>query len=245
MSTSTRVIFTQGGKGGVAKTEVILSLIPWYHRQGLFPALLDFDIENTNKSGLQNFYPKAQKLDVHRDGTLDEFFEVCDRTDCGLVIADLGAGAGEATYRWFDEAYEDAAESGIAFTSIGVTTNEAGAVQSVLKWASHLQDRVDYLVVLNEFREPNCEFEYWKAEPAVERFMDAFDPRVMVMQARIQEFQAELRNRSATLQRVIDGEVDTKFFRKSMNVFRARRYQRGMFAGFDEASDILLPPATS
>ncbi|MBK1884405.1 hypothetical protein JIN85_18455 [Luteolibacter pohnpeiensis] len=240
---STRVVFTQGGKGGVAKTEVILSLIAWYEKQGIHPALLDFDIENTNKSGLKNFYPKARKMDVHREGALDEFFDVCDQNESGLVVADLGAGAGEATYRWFDEAFDDAADFGIAFTSIGVTTNEAGAVQSILKWANQLQDRVEYLIVLNKFREPDCDFAYWNAEPATGRFIEAFSPKIMTMGSRIQEFQAELRNRSATLQQVIDGKVETSFFKLSKNLFRAKRYQRDMFEGFDLASEILLPPA--
>jgi len=237
MRDTTRVIFTQGGKGGVAKTEVILSVIPWFREQDLNPTLLDFDIENTNKSGLQNFYPEALKLDIHKDGALDEFFDVCDAAE-GLVVADLGAGAGEVTYDWFDEAYEDAEEEGIQFTSIGVTTNEAGAVQSVLKWAAHLQDRVEYLIVLNEFNTRKCPFDYWKNEPKTKEFEKAFSPKVMVMKARVQEFQAELRNHSATLQQVINDEVDTPFFRKARNRILARRYQRGMF---DAAADILLP----
>jgi hypothetical protein len=236
------VVFTQGGKGGVGKTEVILSLISWYRERGLEPALLDFDIENTNKSGLQNFYPDARKLDVHREGALDEFFDVCDEAANGLVVADLGAGAGEATYRWFDDAFADAQDFGLRFTSIGVSTNEAGAVQSVLKWAHHLQERVEYLIVLNEFREVGCEFRYWRSEPAAGRFEEAFSPRVMVMQARIQEFQAELRNRSATLQQVVAGEVNVPYFRRTKNLFRAKRYQRGLFTGFEEAAEVLLPP---
>ena len=48
------VLFTEGGNGGVAKTEVVLSLIPWYLKHGIEPILLDFDVENTNKSGLRH-----------------------------------------------------------------------------------------------------------------------------------------------------------------------------------------------
>ncbi len=242
MKASKRVIFTQGGKGGVGKTEVILPLIDWFQKRGIFPALIDFDIENTNKSGLQNFHPKARKLDVHKEGALDEFFDVCDQSASGIVIADLGAGAGEATYHWFDEAFEDAADFGICFTSIGVTINEAGAVQSVLKWASRLQDRVDYLIVLNEFREKNSQFEYWQDEPATQRFIEAFSPSIMVMKSRVQEFQAELRNHTGTLQRVIEGNMRDPYFHLAKNRYRAARYHRELFAGFDEASTILLPP---
>jgi len=245
MKTRKRVIFTQGGKGGVGKTEAILALIDWHRARGIEPALIDFDIENTNKSGLQNFHPEARKIDVHREGALDEFFEVCDQSKSGIVVADLGAGAGEATYNWFDEAFEDAADFGIDFTSIGVTTDEAGAVQSVLKWAKHLQDRVDYLIVLNEYREKNSDFGFWTDEPATKRFIKAFSPQIMVMKARVQEFQAELRNHTGTLQRVIDGQMEDPYFHLTKNRYRAIRARREMFEGFDEASSILLPPTES
>ena len=243
MNQKTRVVFTQGGKGGVGKTEVLNCLIDWYRQQGHSPITLDFDIENANKSGLQNFFPDATKLDVHREGTLDEFFDICGESSTGLVVADLGAGAGEVTYQWFDEAFEDAEEEGILFTSIGVTTEDAGAVQSLLTWGARLQDRVDYLIVLNEQQNPRSDFKYWNAEPKVAEFKKIFSPKVMTMDSRIQEFQAELRNQSGTLQKVIEGEIDTDFFRRTKNRIRAKRYQRGLYQGFDEASSILLPPA--
>jgi len=241
MNHSRRIIFTQGGKGGVAKTELVLSLISWYRSLGLSPLLLDFDVENTNKSGLQNFYPEAEKYDVHSEGALDRFFDICDEQQSEIIIADLGSGAGMATYHWFNEVYEDASDLGIRFTSVGVTTNEAGAVQSVLKWGHHLQDRVDYLIVLNEFREPGSKFEYWNQEPAVAQFKEVLSPRIMVMNSRIQELQAELRNRTTTLQQIIDGEVEIPYFKKTRNIVRARAYQRHLFEGFDTAKDILLP----
>lgn len=241
MQKPVRVVFTEGGKGGVAKTEVAIALIEWYRSRGFRPTLFDFDIENTNKSGLQNFFPEALKFDVHTDGALDEFFEACGESECDIVVADLGAGSGTAAFEWFDQAFGDAEEMGIKFTAVGVTTNESGSVQSVLKWANHLQDKVDYLIVLNELLEPNSSFEYWHDEPAVARFCEAFSPTLMRMAARVQEFQAELRNQTVTLQQVIDGKVDTWFLRKMKNVVRAKRYQRELFTGFDDASSILLP----
>ena len=242
MSNKTRVVFTQGGKGGVGKTEVLNCLINWYREQGFTPVLLDFDIENTNKSGLQNFFPEATKIDVHHEGALDEFFDICGDSSTGLVVADLGAGAGEVTYQWFDEAFEDAEEEGIVFTSIGVTTEDAGAVQSLLTWGARLQDRVEYLIVLNEQQNGRSDFKYWNAEPKVTEFKKIFSPKVITMVSRVQEFQAELRNQSATLQRVIDGEIETDFFLRTKNIMRAKRYRRLLYGGFDEASSILLPP---
>ena len=241
MKKSKRIIFTQGGKGGVGKTELQLSLVTWVRSQGHNPLLLDLDIENTSKSGLKNFYPEAKKYDVHAEGALDSFLEICDQETYSIIIADLGSGAGTATYQWFDEVFDDTSDLGISFTSIGVTNNEAGAVQSVLKWAHHLQDRVDYLIVLNEMRERDCKFEYWHEEPAVNRFIEALSPKIMYMARRMQTLQAELRNRTTTLQQVIDGEVDTQFFKKTCNTLHAKRYQRDLFKGFESASEILLP----
>ena len=236
----TRVVFTQGGKGGVAKTEVALSLVSWYRSRGINPVLLDFDIENASKSGLKNFYPEARKLDVHREGALDEFFDLCDSPETSVVLADLGAGAGKSTFDWFDQAFSDAVDASICFTAIGVTTNDAGAVQSVLKWANQLQDQVDYVVVLNEFREPGCAFDYWYGEPASASFTEIFSPAIIKMGARVPEFQAELRNQAATLQSIIEGSVDCPFLKRMKNVMRAKRYQRQMFEGFETASAFLL-----
>ena len=158
------------------------------------------------------------------------------------MVADLGAGAGEVTYQWFDEAFEEAEEEGIVFTSVGVTTEDAGAVQSILTWGAQLQDRVDYLIVLNEQLNPRSDFKYWHAEPKVAEFKEIFSPYIMTMQARIQEFQAELRNQAATLEKVITGEVKTDFLRLTKNRVRARRYQRELYKGFEQASSILLSP---
>jgi len=94
--------------------------------------------------------------------------------------------------------FEDAEAEGILFTSIGVTTEDAGAVQSLLTWGARLQDRVDYLIVLNEQQNPRSDFKYWNAEPKVAEFKKIFSPTVMTMDSRIQEFQAELRNQSGT-----------------------------------------------
>lgn len=244
MSNNTRIIFTQGGKGGVGKTEFVLSLIPWMNSKGQAPLLLDFDMENTHKSGLKNFFPKAEKFDVHAEGALDRFFDICDDDDTCSIIADLGSGAGSATYAWFDEVYEDAQALGIQFTAVGVTTNEAGSVQSVLKWAKHLQRRADYLVVLNEMRDPNSKFEYWHDEEAVGLFLETLSPQIITMKSRIQDLQAELRNHTTTLQQIIDGDVELPTFRITRNLVRARSYQRSLFAELDRVADILLPQSS-
>ncbi len=235
-----RVVFTEGGKGGVGKTEIAINLATWYQRQGVAPRFIDFDIENTDKSGLKNFIPDTVKLDLHVPGALDHFFEVCD-TDDRVVLADMGAGAGTATYDWFARMFEDSREENIRFTAIGVTTNDPGAVLSILKWAKHLQHRVDYLVVLNEMLESDRAFEYWHDNPLVKQFTDTFQPCVMQADVRVAEFQTELRNQELSLDDVVSRKAKAPFFRKTMQIVRARRYQRNLYAGFDAASSILLP----
>ena len=235
-----RAIFTQGGKGGVGKTEVALALASWYRSNGVEPALLDFDIENSNKSGFQSFFPDAHKLDVHAQGSLDAFFSAFDE-GADVVLADLAGGASQATQVWFEEAACYATEMGVAFTAVGVTTNDAGSIQSILKWAGHLQNSVDYLVVLNEMRSPKCDFRYWHDDPNVAEYVSILQPTVMTMRARLEEFQAEVRNHACTLQAIIAGEVDSEFFRYTRNLVRAKIYLRQLFEGFEAASGILLP----
>ena len=238
-----RAVFTQGGRGGNGKTETTISVVDSAKKKGFKPVLLDFDRENTDHSGLQNFHPDAIKLDVHQEGALDTFFNICDRKESDLIIADLPAGAGMETFQFFNDAFEDAEEVGIRFTAIGVVNNDAGTVQSVLKWGKELQNRVDYLIVFNELRERNSRFEYWHDEPATQDFDRILKPRYMKMQARIPDLQAEMRNQNTTLQQIIDGESDVPFFKQTKNRLRAKRYQRELFEGFEKHADILLPPS--
>lgn len=241
-SSPVRVVFTEGGKGGVGKTEIAINLATWYRKHGISPKLIDFDSENTDKSGLKSFIPDAVKIDIHASGALDHFFEVCD-TDDHLVLADMGAGAGAATYDWFDKMFEDSRQMNISFTAIGVTTNDPGAVLSILRWAKHLQHRVDYMIVLNETLESDRQFEYWHDSPEVKQFEKIFDPVVMRADVRIGEFQSELRNQELSLDDVIERRTDSPFFNRTMQIVRARRYQRNLYAGFDGAADVLLPSA--
>ena len=55
-----RIVFTQGGKGGVGKTTAALSLYDYYMTKGAEVILADFDAENREKSGL-NFWHKSAK----------------------------------------------------------------------------------------------------------------------------------------------------------------------------------------
>ena len=75
----------------------------------------------------------------------------------------------------------------------------------------------------------------------MKKFTEAFRPVVMRSDVRIAEFQSELRNQELSLEDVIERRTDSPFFRNTMQIVRARRYQRPLYAGFDSAGDILLP----
>lgn len=236
-----RIIIAAGLKGGVGKTEVVVSMIPKLKQLGHNPLLLDFDIENANKSGLQNFYPDALKFDAHSEGALDRLLDICDNDEHEIVIADLPAGASQNTAQFIEDIYDELLELQVKLTTIAVTNNDAGAVQSVLKYAEMLQDRTEYIVVLNELREPNSQFEYWYKEPAIQSFTELLSPKIITMKARIQELQAEMRNHTTTLEQIINGDVSTDYFRRTRNRVRAKSYQRALFEEFESVIDLLVP----
>ncbi len=233
-----RVVFTQGGKGGVGKTEIAINLATWYHSQGIRPKLIDFDTENSQKSGLKNFMPEAEKIDLHQPGALDHFFAACETED-RVVLADLGAGAGAATFDWFEKMFEESEAMNIRFTAVGVTTNDPGAVISILQWADKLRRRVDYLIVLNALRASDEAFDYWHDEPSVAKFVELCQPHVMQVDARVPEFQTELRNEELTLADVVERRTDSPYFVKTMQIVRARRYLRNLYGGFQAAQAVL------
>ena len=76
-------------------------------------------------------------MNIHTPAGLDAFVD--ELTDGPpVILADMGAGAGQVTYDWFDKMYSNVAEAGIAFTSVGVITADPASVESVLAWASRL-----------------------------------------------------------------------------------------------------------
>jgi hypothetical protein len=118
----------------------------WYAAHDTPVALIDMDTENKAQGSLAHFFPQARKTNIHLARGLNPFVEVLDK-GVPIVVADMGASAGDVAHEWFDAVYESASESGIAFTAIGIVTPDPASGASVLDWAIFLQDRVDYLIV--------------------------------------------------------------------------------------------------
>ena len=81
----------------------------------------------------------------------------------------MGAGAGQVTYDWFETMYPDVSDAGIVFTAIGVVTADPASVESVLAWASRLQNRIEYLIVENSITDHADFVRLEEAVPALAR----------------------------------------------------------------------------
>jgi hypothetical protein len=236
-----KIILFGPGKGGIGKTAAALCTIPWFDLRKIRYQLLDYDWENIDKSGLKNFHSKATKLNIHSPRAMDEFFDIVDDSATDVVIADLPAGSGDPVFEWFGRLYPEAVSLGISFTLAAVTTNEAGSVQSTLKWASQLQRKVDYLLIKNELSERNSRFEYWEQEPKAQEFTRVFSPAIITMESRPLDLESELRNNSVTLDQVARGDTNHPYLSRTKNKVRARIAQRSFFEQLDDVSEFLLP----
>ena len=166
--------------------------------------MLDLDTENKARGSLTHFFGgRVPKINIHTPAGLDAFI---DHLSDGVpvILADMGAGAGQITYEWFDRMYPDVAESGIAFTAIGVVTADPASVESVLAWAARLQNRVTYLIVENSIAE-YTDFTYWNESEQAQQFRQVFEPAVIHMDYRLPDLENAARNHGLTL-----GDIATR-----------------------------------
>jgi MinD-like ATPase involved in chromosome partitioning or flagellar assembly len=235
-----RVILSMGGKGGVGKTSVMTGLAEWFQENQIPVKLLDLDTENKARGSLAHFFgDDAPKVNIHTPAGLDSFVD--QLTDGPpVIVADMGAGAGQVTYDWFDRMYPDVSEVGIVFTAIGIVTSDPASVESVLAWASRLQRRTAYLIVENSISE-HTDFTYWRESVQSLRFRDIFAPPVIQMDYRLPDLENATRNHGVTLGQVARRATDALELRKASLVMRAQSYRRRMFAEFDKVKELLAP----
>ena len=239
-SANSRVILSMGGKGGVGKTSVMVSLVEWFDGNGIPAQLLDLDTENKARGSLSHFYgDRAPKVNIHTPAGLDAFVDYISE-GAPVVIADMGAGAGQITADWFDKMYTSVAEAGIVFTAIGVITDDPASVESILGWAARLQNRVSYLIVENSLS-THTDFTYWNNSREARQFREVFQPAVIRMDFRLPELENAARNYGVTLGDVANRKVEAPELRKASLVMRAQSYRRGLFSEFDKVKELLLP----
>ena len=127
-----RIVFTQGGKGGVGKTGFMIHLAEWFLANEIPFTLLDLDTENKSRGSLKHYFNGlARKINIHTEAGLDMFID-CLSDGAPVVLADMGAGSGQVALNWFETMYPDLADQGILFTAIGVVTSDPASAESVL-----------------------------------------------------------------------------------------------------------------
>jgi hypothetical protein len=235
-----RVVLSMGGKGGVGKTSLMTGLAEWFQENGIPVKLLDLDTENKARGSLTHFFGGlVPKVNIHTPAGLDAFVD--ELTDGPpVILADMGAGAGQVTYEWFDKMYSDVTEAGIAFTAVGVVTADPASVESVLAWASRLGNRTAYLIVENSTTE-HTDFRYWRESEQALWFQQKYSPSVIRMDYRLPVLENATRNHGATLGAVASRLTEAPELRKASLVMRAQSYRRRMFAEFDSVKELLLP----
>jgi MinD-like ATPase involved in chromosome partitioning or flagellar assembly len=235
-----RVILSMGGKGGVGKTSVMSGLAEWFAENEIPVTLLDLDSENKSRGSLAHFYgEKAPKVNIHTPAGLDAFVDQL-ADGAPVILADMGAGAGQVTYDWFERMYPDVLGAGIAFTAIGVVTADPASVESVLTWASRLQSRVSYLIVENSITE-QADFTYWRESGQARQFQKVFEPALIHMDYRLPDLENASRNHGVTLGQIAGRTTNAPELQKASFVMRAQSYRRRMFAEFERVKGLLLP----
>jgi MinD-like ATPase involved in chromosome partitioning or flagellar assembly len=235
-----RVVFTMGGKGGVGKTGVIVALAEWFAVNEVPVTLLDLDTENKARGSLKHFFNgSVTKVNIHTPAGLDAFV---DHLDGGtpIILADMGAGAGQVAADWFESMYDDVAETGVGFTAVGVVTPDPASVESLLAWASRLQERVEYVVVENATSSP-ADFTYWRSTKQAIRFREAFSPEILQMEFRLAELENPLRQHGIQLGQVANRKAPVEELKRASLVMRAQSYRRRLFSEFERAKQVFLP----
>jgi MinD-like ATPase involved in chromosome partitioning or flagellar assembly len=236
-----RIVFTQGGKGGVGKTTAALSLFDYYQTKAAGVTLADFDSENKAKGGLNFWHKSAEKVDIHTRAGLDRLLALTLTSGNDIILADMGAGSGAVTYKWFDTVYPELAAEDVKATSIGVITDDPGSVDSVMTWVQHLGDNVQYLIILNELDQPEETFRYWHESKTVKDFIACNSPKVIKMESRRPDLEQAARNHGASIAQIAERKTKAPELQNVEFVIRAQGYRRRINAQFETAADILFP----
>jgi hypothetical protein len=236
-----RLVLTEGGKGGTGKTTLLTALVDWYDERQYPYTLIDLDTEASKSRGsLIHYFPeKAVKVDINQAEGMDHLLNVL-QDGPPIVVADMGAGSGQAAYAWFDSMFEGAKELGVAFTAIGMVTPDPATVDSVVKWAKALQNRTDYLIVKNAVNNP-ANFDVWQLANMAEHFRSTFHPEVIEMEYRMPSVEFAARNHGLTMGRVAARNHDVAELNQFSSVIRAQAYRRHIYAQFDRVAKLLLP----
>jgi hypothetical protein len=206
-----------GGKGGVGKTGLMVTLAEWFEANEIPFTLLDLDTENKARGSLKHFFNgSVAKVNIHTPAGLDAFVDHLE-SGAAIILADMGAGSGQVASDWFD-----------------------ASVESVLAWANRLQSRAQYLIVQNA-TSPQADFSYWDSAEQAIRFREALLPTVIQMEFRLAELENPARQHGIRLGQVATRQNAINELKRASIVMRAESYRRRLFSEFDRAKEMFLP----
>jgi hypothetical protein len=127
----------------------------------------------------------------------------------------------------------------LRFTAVGVVDDDPASRQSVLEWANRMQDRVQYLIVLNRRRSQELTPAWSGAD--VQKFTEAFAPVVIELDNRVGEIEQLMREHKRTLSSVVDEGMTDGTLNAPATYIRIFGYREALFQQLAKADTMILP----
>jgi len=121
-----------------------------------------------------------------------------------------------------------------------LVTPDPASVESILSWATKLQDRVSYLIVENATVH-QADFSYWRDSDQAQQFRRVFEPIVLTVEFRLPELENPVRQHGVTLGQIVEREIKVPELQRASLVIRAQSYRRRLFEEIEKAKGLLLP----
>ena len=121
-----------------------------------------------------------------------------------------------------------------------LVTPDPASVESILSWATKLQDRVSYLIVENATVH-QADFSYWRDSDQAQQFRRVFEPIVLTVEFRLPELENPVRQHGVTLGQIVERQIKVPELQPASLVIRAQSYRRRLFEEIEKAKGLLLP----
>jgi len=240
------IIFAAGAKGGTGKSTAVRFLTTYLRENGHKPVLLDMDDENKT---LSRFFPEAQKIEIKNMSSNDVLVEKI-MAGTKLIIADLKAGTGRDTLKWWLDVPFDELPN-VRFICLASITSSPDSVQSFLNWVNELQDKVSYVVIKNQ-KDGEIFPDYEKSDQSGD-FRENAMPIEITIPRLDDEYMTELERLNLTISEVLEANGGTmtvpngkqkakpigEILCRLMVRARLRRFQNDIYRQFEPVLKLL------
>jgi hypothetical protein len=232
------VVFSIGGKGGSGKSWVMGLLLDWYQAQGLRPQMFELDNETSTTT---RFHGEAEFIDVSRKEKLDGMLEKLARSPLSLI--DMRAGSTDRIEPWWRgiDTAQLRREYGLRWTAIGVVDSSVDSFANIGNWAREVLkgDRaIGYVIAINEGRGGGA---MYRKSPERKEYQKTLKPSEIEIPELGGWVRDELENASLRVGTALAYTDPKNPLTTFLNRMRLYRYQRAVFAQFDQIKEQLLP----